>query len=158
MYMKELPSGAPHRVTKDADNDELYPSWSSDGKSIVYASWNDDALGAIRTVGVDGEHGRKLTTTPGHYIEPRFSDNGQQIVFRRIGSDGLRSGLYTRDRGIYMAAAAGGEPKLITEEGSTPRFNKAGDRIYVSGNEAQKAALVSFNTTGGDRRVHLISE
>ena len=158
LYVKELPNGTPHRVTKDADNDELYPSWSSDGKSIVYATWNDDALGAIRTVGVDGAGGKKITTKLGHYIEPRFSDNGQQIVFRRIGSDGLRSGLYTKDRGIFMVAAAGGEPKLITEEGSTPRFNKAGDRVYVFGNETQKSALVSFNLTGGERRVHLISE
>lgn len=158
MYVKDLPNGTPHRVTKDADNDELYPAWSSDGKSLVYASWNDDNLGAIRTVGVDGLNGKKLTTKMGHYIEPRFSENGQQVVYRRIGSDGLRSGLYTKDRGVYIVAATGGEPKLVTEEGSVPRFNKAGDRIYVFGNEGQKSALLSFNIAGADRRVHLTSD
>ena len=158
LYVKELPNGKPRRVTDDSENDELYPSWSPDGRMLVYATWNDNTLGAIRTVGVDGRGGRKITAKVGHYIEPKFSYNGNQIVYRRIGSDGLRSPLYTQDRGIYIVGTNGGEPRLVTEDGSTPRFNKAGDRIFAFGSETQKAALVSVNLTGGDRRVHLISE
>jgi imidazolonepropionase-like amidohydrolase/Tol biopolymer transport system component len=158
LYVKDLPNGKPHRVTDDSENDELFPSWSSDSRTLVYATWNDEKLGAIRTVGVDGSRGRKITTKMGHYIEPRFSENGQQIVYRRIGSDGLRSHLYTQDRGIYIVGASGGEPKLVTEEGAIPRFNKAGDRIFLSSGEGQKAALISVNLTGGDRRVHLTSD
>ncbi|HZJ00864.1 MAG TPA: amidohydrolase family protein, partial [Gemmatimonadaceae bacterium] len=158
LYVKELPNGKPHRVTTDSENDELFPSWSPDSRNLVYATWDDEKLGAIRTVGVDGSRSRKITTKMGHYIEPKFSENGQQIVFRRIGSDGLRSRLYTQDRGIYIVGASGGEPKLVTEEGSVPRFNKAGDRIFLSSGEGQKAALISVNLTGGDRRVHLTSD
>ena len=158
LYLKELPNGKPHRVTDDATNFELFPSWSQDGRTLVYATWDDDQLGAIRTVGLDGKRGRKVTTKIGHYVEPRFSSNGEQIVYRRIGSDGLRSSLYTSDRGIYMVGATGGEPKLITEDGSNPRFNKAGDRLFLIANEQQKAALISINLTGGDRRVHLLSD
>ena len=158
LYVKDLPNGKPHRVTDDSENDELFPSWSSDSRTLVYATWDDEKLGAIRTVGVDGSRGRKITTKMGHYIEPRFSENGQQIVYRRIGSDGLRSHLYTQDRGIYIVGASGGEPKLVTEEGAIPRFNKAGDRIFLSSGEGQKAALISVNLTGGDRRVHLTSD
>ncbi len=158
LYLKELPNGQPRRVTDDADNDELFPSWSADGRSIVYASWNDYNLGAIRTVTLDGKNGRKLTTKPGHYIEPRFSFDDKQVAYRRIGSDGLRSPLYTQDIGIYIVAASGGEPKLLTEEGSIPRFNKSSDRIFLSSNEGPKAALISVNLTGGDRRVHLTSD
>ncbi len=158
LYVKELPDGKPRRVTNDSDNDELYPSWSSDGRTLAYASWNDEELGAIRTVGLDGKNGRKLTRKPGHYIEPKFSYNGDQIVYRRIGSDGLRSPFYTQDRGIYIVGTNGGEPKLVTEDGAVPRFNKAGDRIYLSSGEGQKAALVSVNLSGGDRRVHLTSD
>jgi imidazolonepropionase-like amidohydrolase/Tol biopolymer transport system component len=158
LYVKELPNGKPHRVTSDSENDELYPSWSPDGRTLVYATWNDNTLGAIRTIGADGRGGRRITTKPGHYIEPRFSYSGNQIVFRRVGSDGLRSPLYTQDRGIYIVGTNGGDAKLVTEDGSAPRFNKAGDRIFTFGSETQKAALVSVNLTGGDRRVHLISE
>lgn len=155
LYVKDLPNGKPRRVTSDANNFELFPSWSPDGRTLVYATWHDDELGAIRTVGADGRNGRKLTTKTGHYVEPRFSADGRQIVYRRIGGDGLRSSLYSQDRGIYIVAASGGEPKLVTEEGNTPRMNKAGDRIFLSSQEGQKAALISVNLTGGDRRVHL---
>ena len=158
LYIKDLPNGKPRRVTKDSDNDELFPSWSPDGKTLTYATWNDDALGSIRTVAIDGTRGRKITTRQGHYIEPRFSPNGQQIVYRRIGSDGLRSALYNQDRGIYVVSAPGGEPRLVTEEGGTPRFNKAGDRLFLASNEQQKSALISMNMTGGERRVHLTSD
>ena len=158
MWMRELPNGAPRRVTDDRENDELFPSWSPDGRTLVYVTWNDESFGAIRTVGLDGRRGRKITSKTGHYVEPKFSDNGQQIVYRRTGGDGLRSQLYGQERGIYIVAAAGGDPKLVTEEGNTPRFNKAGDRIFYAAQEAQKAALISVNLTGGDRRVHLLAE
>ena len=158
LWVKELPNGKPHRVTRDADNFELFPSWSPDGRTLIYATWHDEDLGAIRTIGLDGRNGRRITTKKGHYVDPRFSSDGRQIVFRRIGSDGLRSPLYTSERGIYIVGAAGGEPKLVTEEGNTPRFNKAGDRLFLFANEAQKAALISVNLTGGDRRVHLLAE
>jgi imidazolonepropionase-like amidohydrolase len=164
LYVKELPAGVPRRVTNDSRNFELFPSWSPDGRTLVYATWDDDSLGAIRTIGIDGRGARKLTTKLGHYVEPRFSDNGQQIVYRRTGGDGLRSQLYGSDRGIYVVAvgqqptANGQEPRLVTEEGNTPRFNKAGDRIWVQGNESNRAALISFNLTGGERRVHVTAE
>ncbi len=167
LYVKELPNGTPRRVTNDSRNDELFPSWSPDGRTLVYATWDDDSLGAIRTVGLDGRGGRTITTRPGHYVEPKFSGNGQQIVFRRTGGDALRSQLHSQDGGIYMVGAGGGEAKLVTEDGSAPRFNKAGDRVFLIGQEpqtapappaTQKAALISVNLTGGDRRVHLISE
>ncbi|MDP9177328.1 MAG: amidohydrolase family protein [Gemmatimonadota bacterium] len=168
LYVKDLPNGTPRRVTNDSQNFEVFPSWSPDGRTLVYATWDDDALGAIRSVGLDGRNGRRITAKPGHYIEPRFSSNGSQIVYSRIGGDARRSQLYTQDRGIYIVAAGGGEPRLVTEDGSTPRFNRAGDRIFLigqepqraapGGQETQKAALISVNLTGGDRRVHLISD
>ncbi|MDQ3243726.1 MAG: amidohydrolase, partial [Gemmatimonadota bacterium] len=158
LYVKELPNGKPHRVTNDSENDELFPSWSADGRTLVYASWNDDDLGAIRTVGLDGKNGRKITRVPGHYVEPRLSHDGNRIVYRRVGSDGLRWPYYTQERGIYIVAASGGDAKLVTEDGSVPRFNKAGDRIFLAANEGQKAALASVNIFGGDRRVHLTSD
>ena len=158
LYVKDLPNGKPRRVTRDSENFELFPSWSPDGRTLVYATWHDEDMGAIRTVGVDGSRGRKITSKLGHYVDPTFSSNGQQIVYRRIGGDGLRSPYYSNERGIYIVGANGGEPKLVTEDGSSPRFNRAGDRIFLRGNEAMKSALVSVNLTGGDRRVHLLSE
>ena len=158
LWLKELPAGLPRRVTSDTTNTELYPSWSPDGQSLVYTTWHDETMGAVRIVRLAGGPSRALTTQRGHYIEPRFGPDGARVVYRRIGGDGLRGNFYSRDRGVYLVPAAGGEARRVTEEGSDPRFNRAGDRIFLSSNEAGKQALISVDLNGAERRVHLTAE
>ena len=79
IWIKQLePDDKPRRLTASSDY-ELYPAFSNDGRSIVYATWNDDSLGAIRTIGIDGRGGRKITTKMGHYVEPTFSRDGTAV-------------------------------------------------------------------------------
>jgi imidazolonepropionase-like amidohydrolase len=59
---------------------------------------------------------------------------------------------------VYVVPAAGGEPRLVTEEGGDPRFNKDGDRIFISSGEGGRPALVSVNLNGAERRVHVIAD
>ncbi|HSA54079.1 MAG TPA: amidohydrolase family protein [Gemmatimonadaceae bacterium] len=159
LWIKELPGGTPRRVTNDARSFELTPAWSPDGSTLVYSTWDDDSLGAIRTVSLDGRTMRRLTAAPGHYTQPRVSPDGRQVVYQRIGGDFLRGSLYGRNAGIYVVPAAGGEPRLVTEEGSAPSFNHDGTRIFLSGVQApNKQALLSVNLTGGDRRVHVTAD
>jgi imidazolonepropionase-like amidohydrolase len=94
----------------------------------------------------------------GHYIAPRFSPDGQQVVYRRTGGDPLRSVEYSREQGIYIVAAQGGDPTLVTRDGNSPSFTRNGRRIFLSANEGDKPALISVNLTGGERRVHLVAE
>ncbi|MEQ1693584.1 MAG: amidohydrolase, partial [Gemmatimonas sp.] len=158
LYVRSLPDGDPKRVTGATRGLELYPSWSPDGQSLVFASFDEDSLGAIRTVRANGQGLRQLTTRPGHYISPRFSPDGRQVVYRRIGGDDLRGLLYSRDPGVYVVPATGGASTLVTREGSEPRFDQSGLRLFLSSNEGDRAALISVNLTGGDRRVHITSE
>jgi Tol biopolymer transport system component/imidazolonepropionase-like amidohydrolase len=157
LWVRDLPNGTPRRLTS-ASHLEVFPSWSPDGRSLVYATWDDDSLGAIRVVSADGRTGRRLTTAPGHYVEPRFSPDGQQVVFRRIGGDGLRGTLYGRETGTFTVATTGAAPVLVTQQGSDPRFNHDGTRIFLSSGQDNRAALISVNLTGGDRRVHVTAE
>ncbi|HEX6307978.1 MAG TPA: amidohydrolase family protein [Longimicrobiales bacterium] len=158
LYVKELPDGMPRRVTRGGSDRELYPSWSPDGRMIVYATWNDTAYGGIRTVRPDGSGMRTVTNASGHYVEPRFSPDGSVIVYRRIGGDNMRGALYSRDRGVWIVPSAGGAARLVTEEGSEPRFSRDGRRIYLTAREGGNAALISVDLNGGDRRVHVTSE
>jgi Tol biopolymer transport system component/imidazolonepropionase-like amidohydrolase len=158
LYVRDLPSGTPRRVTTGGSERELFPSWSPDGRSLVYATWDTDSLGAIRTIGLDGRGARRLTTEPGHYITPRFSPDGQQVVYRRTGGDGLRGNTHGREQGVYVVAAAGGTPRLVTRQGNNPRFNAAGDRLFLQGQESGRAALYSVDLHGGDRRVHVTAQ
>lgn len=161
LWVRDLPSGTPRRLTRDEGVTEMYPAWSPDGRSVVYTTWNDEQLGAVRVVSAGGGSGRVVTRAPGHYVEPQFSRDGRRVVFRRVGGDALRGDRHTRETGVYTVAATGGEATRVTREGSEPRFNRAGDRIFLLTREGtgenRKAALVSVNLLGGERRVHVLS-
>lgn len=158
LWVKDLPDGTPRRVTGDEERWELYPTWTPDGETIVYTSWNDRELGAVRSVSVTGANARILTSEPGHYVEPAVSSDGSQVVYRRIAGDGLRGRLYTRDTGVYTVPLGGGEATLVTTSGTRPRFNRAGDRIYLNGRSDGRATLESVNLHGAERRVHVSAE
>ncbi|MFN0182043.1 MAG: amidohydrolase family protein [Gemmatimonadales bacterium] len=158
IYLKELPGGAPRRLTSTARGLELFGSWSPDGSTVVYASWDDDSLGAIRTISVDGRTSRTVTNRRGHYATPRYSPDGSQIVYRRTGGDQLRGTSHGRDQGIYLVSAAGGQSRLVTTQGTDPAFARSGERLFLQVIEDGKPALISVNLTGGDRRVHLTVE
>ncbi|HZY09603.1 MAG TPA: amidohydrolase, partial [Bacteroidota bacterium] len=159
LWIKSLPTGAAKRLTSDEKNFEMYPSFSDDGKWIVYTTWNDQDQGAIMKIRSDGASMTKLLKWKGTYIEPSFSHDGKKIVFRRTGGDMLRGNLYSKEPGIYWMPVEGTDkPTLITEEGSRPLFNKKGDRIFLASREGEKSALVSIGLNGELRRVHLLSE
>jgi Tol biopolymer transport system component len=50
LWIRDLPTGTARRLTRQNDHFELYPSWSRDGRSIVYTTWDDQELGSIRVV------------------------------------------------------------------------------------------------------------
>lgn len=158
LWIRPLPNGTPKRVTRDERNLEMYPSFSPDGKWIVYTTWHDADFGSVSKVQVDGRGLAKLTTVKGTFSEPSFSRDGKRIVYRKTGGDGLRGSLYSNETGVYWIPAEGGTPSLITEGGSRPTFNKTGDRIFLTGGEGEKTALYSIGLKGEDRRVHLLSD
>jgi Tol biopolymer transport system component/imidazolonepropionase-like amidohydrolase len=158
LWIRDLPAGTPRRLTKQTDHFELYPSWSRDGKSIVYTTWNDDSLGSIRVVAATGGEGRKVNANPGRFVEPVFSPDGKTIVYRASADGALLSALWTRNPGLYRVPAAGGEATLITESGSAPQFGAANDRIYFAGRQDKLAALKSVDLNGHEPRTHLTSE
>ena len=83
LWLRGLPDGTPKRLTDLDDRVELYPSFSRDGRSIVFSTWNDRELGSVRTIGVDGSGEKVLTREPGHYLEPVYSPDGQWVVYRK---------------------------------------------------------------------------
>ncbi len=157
LYIKQLPNGEPKRLTTDK-HFEFYPSWSPDGKWIVYTTWLDGEKGAVYKVRSTGGPGTRLTTARGTYTEPVFSRDGKRIAFMKRGGDWLRGQTYGTDPGVYMMSADGGPATLVTDEGSAPTFNRKGDRLFLASREGEKVALISVNLTGGDRRVHLTSD
>jgi imidazolonepropionase-like amidohydrolase/Tol biopolymer transport system component len=151
-------SGAPRPLTAQDGDFQLFPSWSRDGSRIVFVSWNDQRLGEIRTVSADGSNVRTITQNPGHYRRPRFSPDGQIVVYEASGSGGLTSNRWSDSTGIFRVPANGGPSTRILAEGGNPQFGAASDRVFVEVGEQQKQKLISVDLSGGARREHAQGE
>jgi len=158
LYIRDLPDGTPHRLTKQTDAFEFYPAWSRDGKSIVYTTWNDQTFGTIRIASASGGDGRVITDKPGHYIEPAFSPDGSKVVYRTTSDGYLVSALWSRQTGIYVAPTAGGKSTLITKKGASPQFGASNDRVFfMTFEDEDKRGLHSIGIDRTDERAHLLS-
>ena len=161
LWIRDVNGGTPRQVTSDADNAfELFPSWSRDGKNIVFVRWNDATLGEIRIVGAGGGKSRVVSKQPGHYYQPRFTSKGDAIVVQRAAGGYLTSPNWSAEPGLYRVLVAGGELQKLTDKGRNPHFIDSSDRIYYTedvqpAKEAEPAhELVSVDARGHDRRVH----
>jgi Tol biopolymer transport system component/imidazolonepropionase-like amidohydrolase len=158
LWVKDLPGGRPHRLTKQDDRWEFYPAWSRDGKNLVFVTWNDADLGSVRVANAATGAERVLTRQPGHYLEPAFSPDGQTVVFRATGGGYLFSTAWSRETGIFRVAVAGGTPKLVRREGQQPHFGASSDRVYlidVAGEDEDSRSLVSVDLDGAELHTHL---
>ncbi|MCH7779819.1 MAG: PD40 domain-containing protein, partial [Acidobacteria bacterium] len=159
LYVRDLPDGEPRRLTGQDDHFEFYPSFSRDGKWIVYVTWHDESLGSVRVVSSAGGEGHKVTSRPGHYLEPVFSPDGQTIVYRKGSGGFVTSPLYSRDPGLYAISTMGGDAVRVTKSGSRPQFGVTSDRMFFTSHEPEDGrSLKSIELDGSDERTHIKSE
>lgn len=154
LYLKTLPDGAPRRLIRGDDGFEVFPSWSRDGRRIVYVSWTDEGLGTIRTISAGGGSGRAVTREPGHYRRPRFSPDGDMIVFEKGEGGYLTDKAWSEAPGVYRIPAGGGEATRITDSGGSPHFAASNERVFMTTRKDDKTLLVSVNLDGRDERTH----
>jgi Tol biopolymer transport system component len=158
LWIRDLPEGTPRRLTAQTDHWELYPSFSRDGKSIVYTTWDDDKLSSVRVVASSGGEGRVLTAEPGHYFEPALSPDGATVVYRKGGGGYIRSELYSSNQGLYKVAASGGPSTLLAKNGVRPHFGRTSDRVFFQKSEGESRSLSSIGLDGRDERAHFSSK
>ncbi|HTV03259.1 MAG TPA: amidohydrolase family protein [Luteitalea sp.] len=157
LYLRALPEGTPTRLTQDPAH-EAWPSFSPDGKWIVYTTWDDEAKGRLRVIGVDGQGGRDVIAVPGHYAQPSFSPDGASIVYRATGPDSDRALTHAIDPGVFIVPTAGGAPKKVTDGGQEPQFSRDATRIFLRDRRGEQTVLRSVTLDGGDEIVHVQSE
>ena len=167
LWIRNLPDGKPRRLTRQSspkeDPWELYPSFSRDGRQIVYTTWDDDKLGTVRVVSAEGGEERTVVSARGHYVEPVFTPDGKQIVYRKVEGGFVRTASWSLEPGIYRVPAGGGEAELITDDGEQPHFGAENDRVYFLRFPPRvpaegKRKLVSISLDGKDEREHLNSD
>ncbi|WP_435415483.1 amidohydrolase family protein [Polaribacter aestuariivivens] len=161
IYKKELPNGAPIRIT-DLKDFEAEPSFSADGNSVIFVTWNDEELGAIYKVNLDGTNLTKLTSEKGIYRTPRYNNAGTRITYRKESGNGDQGFDYTKKTGIYTAYLDGTGANKITDDGEFPMFSANDERIFYQtggsffGGLTKK--LKSVNLNGKDEKSHFSSK
>ena len=153
LWRKQLPGGTPQRLTGNDGLYEYQPSFSADGRKLLYTTWSDEALGAIYVRDANGGGtGKRLTDEKGFYYGPRFSPDGRRIVYSKTGGGGLTGSLWSQERGIYVMPAGGGEAVRVADSGESPQFNADGTRVYYLTGGGLEKKLMSVGLNGEDPR------
>lgn len=157
LWIKNANGGEAKRLTSNnSERRELFPSWSRDGRSLVFVSWTDKNLASIHTISATGGAEKRISDEPGHYRRPRFSPNGKTIVFEKGKGGGLLSKNWSVAPGVYVVSSKGGSADQVNGAGSWPHFGVGNDRVFFT-KVGKTRDLVSVNLDGLDERVHATS-
>jgi Tol biopolymer transport system component len=87
LWEMDLPNGTPRPLAGDPGADiHLTPSWSTDSRRLVFASWNARDRGQIWIIDTSSGATQRVSNSAGEYIWPMWSSDGQGILAIK-GSD-----------------------------------------------------------------------
>lgn len=155
LYQQKLPNGKAMRLTTGTDF-EFEPTFSPDGKTISYVTWDDQELGAIYSIPSTGGLSTKLTSEKGIYRNPSYSHDGKHIAYRKEKGNNEQGRTFSKKPGLYLMNSDGTKPKFVTKEGDYPLFNADDKRLlYQKGGQffgALTKELKSVDLNGFDER------
>ncbi len=153
IQVRDNKTGDMKRLTSQTDHFEYYPSVSLDGQWVVYTTWNDQDLGRVRVAALATGESTVVTQQPGQYIEPSFSSDGTQVVYRKVAGGYLMSPEWSLETGIYRSDLTGQDIKRVVDSGRHPQFSADASRIYFQQGAADMGyELKSINLAGDDER------
>lgn len=118
-------------VTNGGEGWQLFPQVSRDGRWIFYVHWRDQELGQIMRVSSRGGRAKVVTKQAGHYRELALSPDGKTLFYRQARGGYLLDDDHSLNDGIYRMPSGGGEPALVTRNGSTPQFAGDDGQLYL---------------------------
>ncbi len=180
LYWMSLPDGKPTRVT-DLEEFEYSPTFSPDGRRLVFTTWQDTDGGTVREVSwrSSGPSGRVSTlhTSSAQLVNPAFSRDGGKLLFV-AGSGANRrgeelGGESRHDIFLLDLTQKQSRPTLVTvvsnrganRRVTRPTFSADGNRVWFYDDEGgggergqrqpAKTALISTSLDGTDRKLHM---
>ena len=159
IYTRNLRTGKVTRLTQLADDiRELQPSFSRDGRSVVFVAWDDAALATIYRIQRDTGDVLNVTTEPGHYRSPRLSPNGAYVTYEKHSGGNLVAPEWSSDTGLYVKRVGRGAPERISKSGSAPHFDGSNSRLFFTRYADDASQLVSVDLTGNKERIHAMNK
>jgi Tol biopolymer transport system component len=137
---------APYRLRQMTRDEGVsgFPALSPDGRLLAYSSDRGGGNNLdIWVQQVAGGDALRLTRHPADDIRPRFSPDGSQVVFQRVGA------------GVYVIPSLGGTERLLVKDGLSPVWSPDGRFIAYStgyGFNAKDYGLYIAPATGGAPR------
>ncbi len=158
LYVMDWPAGTPRRLTS-LTSGEYHPSWSPDGKSIAFVTWDDSVGGHIYKAAVDGKtRPVQLTQGAGYYFQPAWSPNNRIVAVRASAREFQEAPDFSSSLGasadFVWISPNGGPLNTITPSGNrfAPHFTADTTRFFAySGRDG----LVSMRWDGTDIKSHL---
>jgi len=155
LYVKPTNGGTARELLTEANEGRaLFPSWSPDSSNVVFVSWDDDKLGALKKISIAGGPVDTISSAPGHFRRPVMSPDGRYLVFESGSGGFLTSDKYSQEPGIYVMTVADGTLRRIATNGAAPHFGAKSDRVFLSQGSGDGLKLVSINVNGNDMRTH----
>jgi imidazolonepropionase-like amidohydrolase len=150
IYVMDLPSGQPRRLTSSAVG-EFAPVWSPDGGTIAFVTWAPEG-GHIWKVAAGGGAPQQLTKRAAFYSDLAWTPDGSRLVVVSGMTRERIEGESGEGQQLRWLPAGGGDTTLIAPmTGRSPHFARASDRVYLwSG-----GAITSMRFDGTDRKTHV---
>ena len=168
LYTADADGANPRILLRDDDDStlEYAPRVRADGKRLAYVTWNDLDKGHVWTARADGRDAKRLTKTPGQWVNPSWSPDGRELLAVKGAGGTLRGGVLGDElyQEIWILDADSGDASFVTtvpSRGSsqrmpTPVFSADGVRIwFLRDGEKNVSELVSVRRDGTDEKVHV---
>lgn len=160
IWIKDLPDGKPRPLTDGANSDidvERTPTWSPDGRAIVYVSAGKDGLGQLWRVELKNGKKTQLTKEAGTYAYPLFTDNGRTVVVSRWPPE-LTPMLRSNSWELISMPEMGGKTSFLVRTGQLVKANSSiGNQIYYvkSSADLARSIITSLDASDGGSIEHL---
>jgi imidazolonepropionase-like amidohydrolase/Tol biopolymer transport system component len=135
LYTRSLPDGAPQRLTAQNRHFEFFPSYSRDGRFLVYSSWHDEELGHVWRRELATGRETRLTAQAGKYLHPRLSPDGRWVVYQKVRGGYLTTPWQGLGQGVFLQRADGqpGEGlQRLARDGHSPQWGADASAVYFT--------------------------